>query len=62
MLISAFSSVHYCAKVQLQRPNHLYSTDGVCKDILTVAGPQVEAELKAGEKRGPERNVHAKHT
>ncbi|XP_038587302.1 protein mono-ADP-ribosyltransferase PARP14-like [Micropterus salmoides] len=25
-----------------------FHDDGVCKDILTVAGPQVEAELKAG--------------
>lgn len=28
----------------------LYSTDSVCKDILTKAGPQVEAILKTGEK------------
>ncbi|CAI5669260.1 unnamed protein product [Oreochromis niloticus] len=25
-----------------------FNLDGVCKDILTVAGPEVEAELKAG--------------
>lgn len=38
---------------------NLFSADGVCKDILTIAGPEVEAELKEGEERGHTRCFHA---
>lgn len=39
----------------------LYSADGVCKDILAIAGPGVEAELKAGEERGHGRHFQTTH-